>query len=73
MRRGDGRLYTPDPKLAVSLGVGEATLGRILRAIGFHPVGQDRSQWRWHGRPRHQPREAPKDGAFSALAALRRS
>lgn len=71
--RGDGRLYTPDPKLAVSLGVGGATLGRILRAIGFHPVAPDSSQWRWHGRPRHKPREAPTGGAFSALAALRRS
>ncbi len=73
--RGDDRFYTPDPKLSVSLGVGAATLARILRAIGFHPITTaEGNRWRWQGRPHGAKREAPPpSGAFSALAALRRS
>jgi ATP-dependent RNA helicase SUPV3L1/SUV3 len=72
--RGKGRLFTPDPTLGVSIGVGEATLGRILRALGFHPApapGQNR--WRWHGRPQRQRIEKPVNAAFSALADWQRT
>ncbi len=72
--RGNDRIYTPDPQLAVSLGIGGATLSRILRAIGFHPVAAPhQDQWRWHGRPRRQTEQKPDNTAFSALANWRRS
>ncbi len=67
--RGKDRTFTPDPKLGISLGVGEATLGRILRALGFSPsTGPVPNQWRWHGRPKTHHREKPVNAAFSELA-----
>jgi ATP-dependent RNA helicase SUPV3L1/SUV3 len=82
--RGTARLFTPDPKLAVSIGIGAATLSRILRAIGFQPVARPvagpvaddiadpvQNQWRWQGRPRRASVARPVSGAFSALAAWR--
>jgi ATP-dependent RNA helicase SUPV3L1/SUV3 len=68
--RGKERIYTPDPQLAISLGVGAATLSRILRAIGFRALPGD--QWRWQGRPRRAPVETPANPAFSALSAWQR-
>jgi ATP-dependent RNA helicase SUPV3L1/SUV3 len=48
--------FVPDRGLATRLGVGEATLGRILRATGFVPAGADPAQWRWRGlRDRRHP------------------
>lgn len=44
--------FVPDVQLATSLGVGEETFGRVLRALGFAPMGQGRDnapQWRWRG------------------------
>jgi ATP-dependent RNA helicase SUPV3L1/SUV3 len=41
--------FLPDRGLATRLGVGEATLGRILRALGFVPAGHDAAHWRWRG------------------------
>jgi ATP-dependent RNA helicase SUPV3L1/SUV3 len=72
--RGQGRSFTPEPALSISLGIGAATLGRILRALGFAPVSEPgRNEWRWHGRPRRKRDERPVNAAFSALANWRRN
>jgi ATP-dependent RNA helicase SUPV3L1/SUV3 len=64
--------FVPDRGLATRLGVGEGTLGRILRAIGFVPVGSDPAQWRWRGlRDRgnghHQPRHPRAGGGLAEI------
>lgn len=42
--------FSPDVTLAASLGVGTDTLARVLRALGFVPVGpQEQQRWRWRG------------------------
>lgn len=71
--RGKERTTAINPELAVSLGVGTATLSRIMRALGFHPVGETQpNQWRWRGRPRRDPRPTPVNAAFAVLGQLKR-
>lgn len=41
--------FEPDRALATRLGVGEATLARIMRALGFVPMAADAGPWRWRG------------------------
>jgi ATP-dependent RNA helicase SUPV3L1/SUV3 len=42
--------FEPDLGLAASLGVGAATLDRVLRALGFVPIGSGEANvWRWRG------------------------
>ncbi len=42
--------FEPDLGLAASLGVGAATLDRVLRALGFVPIGSGGANvWRWRG------------------------
>ncbi|MEY2927686.1 MAG: hypothetical protein RL367_2163, partial [Pseudomonadota bacterium] len=42
--------FLPDAELATSLGIGTSTLARLLRVLGFVPVGQAGPlQWRWRG------------------------
>jgi ATP-dependent RNA helicase SUPV3L1/SUV3 len=42
--------FEPDGGLASSLGVGSATLERVLRGLGFVPVGSHAGPtWRWRG------------------------
>jgi ATP-dependent RNA helicase SUPV3L1/SUV3 len=65
--RGKDQSFTPDPHLAVSLGIGSATLAHILRALGFAPAAEQ-AKWRWVGRPRHKRDTRPINAAFSALA-----
>jgi ATP-dependent RNA helicase SUPV3L1/SUV3 len=58
--------FAPDRGLATRLGVGDATLGRILRALGFVPAGPDQAQWRWRGlkdRGNRQNHRRPRTGA----------
>lgn len=68
--RGKDRTVQIDPALAVSLGVGDATFARIMRALGFLPgAASQPHQWRWRGRPRRErPSAAPVNAAFAALA-----
>ena len=71
--RGKDRMAKLDPALAVSLGVGGATLSRIMRALGFLPAGQEPGlDWRWRGRPRRAERPQPTNAAFAALSQLKR-
>ena len=71
--RGNARTATVDPGLATSLGVGAATYGRIMRALGFMPEGDaDPHKWRWRGRPRRAAVQPPTTGAFAILGQLKR-
>ena len=68
--RGKSRIYAHNPDMAVSLGIGTATLGHILKALGFHPILSPKSHhWRWRGRPRAVRPTAPINNAFSDLRA----
>ena len=67
-RKGAGA-FAPDLQLSTSLGIGEATLGRILRALGF--VSLDNAQWRWRGRRKDRPAIASAPNAASAFDVLR--
>jgi len=71
--RGKERTTAVDPALAVSLGVGGATFARLMRALGFHPVGDAQAnQWRWRGRPRRTRPPTPVNAAFAVLGQLKR-
>ncbi len=71
--RKSKRIFTPDPALATSIGVGTETLARVFRALGFNPVGGgEGQQWRWSGRPRRRVRDVPTNAAFAALEALKK-
>ena len=70
--RGKDRTAILNPALATSLGVGNATLGRIMRALGFLPAGSEPGHgWRWRGRPRRAERQTPVNAAFAALSQLK--
>jgi ATP-dependent RNA helicase SUPV3L1/SUV3 len=72
-QRGEALDFVPDASLAVSLGIGNATLARIMRALGFVTIGDAAgNRWRWKGRraPRRDVR--PDNPAFAALASLGR-
>ncbi len=68
-RQGAGA-FAPDLQLATSLGIGEATLGRIMRALGFLPASEP-GAWRWRGLRKARPDVAPAANPASAFAALR--
>ena len=71
--RGKERTSMLDPAMAVSLGIGSETFARIMRAIGFHPVGNiQANQWRWRGRPRRVQAPTPVNAAFAVLGQLKR-
>ncbi len=71
-RRGSERVFVPDADLATSLGMGVATFGLVMRALGFQPVdGQVPQQWRWKGRNRKRALPAPANPAFAGLAQWR--
>ncbi len=71
--RGKDRVFVPNPALATSIGIGTETLSRVLRALGFHPMGGDPpNRWHWRGRPRRKHEDVRPDGAFSVLAQLRK-
>jgi ATP-dependent RNA helicase SUPV3L1/SUV3 len=64
-RKGAGT-FAPNLQLSTSLGIGEATLGRILRALGFVSVAN--AQWRWRGRRKIASTvSTPESPAFAAL------
>jgi ATP-dependent RNA helicase SUPV3L1/SUV3 len=64
-RKGAGA-FAPNLQLSTSLGIGEATLGRILRALGFVSVAN--AQWRWRGRRKPVSNvSTPESPAFAAL------
>jgi ATP-dependent RNA helicase SUPV3L1/SUV3 len=58
--------FTPNLQLATSLGIGAATLARIMRALGFVSVAN--AQWRWRGRRKPVSTvSTPESAAFSVL------
>lgn len=65
----DGRRpFTPDPSLAVSLGLSAEALARLMRMLGFEARS---GAWAWRGRARPRA-EAPtrRNGHFAELADL---
>lgn len=65
-QREGAAAFTPDLQLATSLGIGGATLGRIMRALGFVAVAN--AQWRWRGRRQRVSTPSTSDSpAFAAL------
>jgi ATP-dependent RNA helicase SUPV3L1/SUV3 len=69
-QRAGGSPFPLDSSFAVSLGIGQETLVRILRALGFRQAaGQPgRDLWRWRGQPR--PRSGAPRAANPSFAAL---
>jgi ATP-dependent RNA helicase SUPV3L1/SUV3 len=67
-QRKGATAFAPDLQLSTSLGIGEATLARILRALGF--INVENAQWRWHGRRKARP-EIVAVSTGSAFDALR--
>jgi ATP-dependent RNA helicase SUPV3L1/SUV3 len=66
-QRKGAAAFVPDLQLATSLGIGAATLTRILRALGFVSVAN--AQWRWRGRRR--PASTISTAESAAFAALK--
>ena len=61
--------FVPDRQIATRLGVGDGTLTRILRALGFFPSDPSSPElWRWRGRQRgRNPAPAAVNPSFDAL------
>ena len=71
-RKGSGE-FEPNPQMAISLGVGAATLSRMMRALGFVVVGKAEANcWKWRGRPAALRDVRPDNPAFAALKDLSR-
>lgn len=70
--------FAPDPSLSTSLGLSDAALARLMRALGFQPAGesagdgQARAQWVWRGRraPKKRGRKPDPGNVFAKLAEL---
>jgi ATP-dependent RNA helicase SUPV3L1/SUV3 len=60
--------FVPDAKIATQLGIGQPTLARILRALGFKPAGPANPElWRWIGRHRRKQELSRPNGSFADL------
>lgn len=67
-QRGRMGAFVPDTQIASQLGIGDATLPRILRALGFFPTDPAQPQlWRWRGPQRNRKPLAPHNPSFDAL------
>lgn len=67
-QRGGKNAFIPDTQVAVQLGIGEATLSRILRQLGFFPAGPaSPALWRWRGRQKRQRQDGLANPSFAAL------
>ena len=65
-QRGGKTDFVPDTQIATQLGVGETTMSKILRGLGFYPSGHSNPElWRW--RRRSRPVVAPANSSFEAL------
>lgn len=66
-RDGKGA-FVPDTQFAAQLGIGSATLTRIMRALGFFPADPATpGLWRWRGRQRQRQLPAAANPSFAAL------
>jgi ATP-dependent RNA helicase SUPV3L1/SUV3 len=72
-QRSGKEAFAPDRKIASALGIGDQTLTRILRALGFVALAPaEPTLWRWRGRRKVDRTEITEPrGAFAALGALR--
>lgn len=73
-RKGDAT-FSIDPGEATALGVGEETLARILRALGFRRAEGEAIPplWRWQGvRHRRPANSRPDNPSFAILGTLRK-
>ena len=71
---GGGRAsFTPDPRLATSLGLRHPSFAQLMLALGFRPAGgEEERNWVWRGQKPPRSVHRPRPGnAFGALAALR--
>jgi ATP-dependent RNA helicase SUPV3L1/SUV3 len=73
----DGRkAFSPDPALAVSMGLDPAAIARLMALLGFQaaPVAEGPPAWVWRGRraPRPAARRRAPAGPFAKLAELAR-
>jgi ATP-dependent RNA helicase SUPV3L1/SUV3 len=64
--------FTPDPALAVSIGLEPGTIARLMAELGFRPAPpvEGTARWVWRGRPPAKRIAPPRDNAFAALADL---
>jgi ATP-dependent RNA helicase SUPV3L1/SUV3 len=59
-QRSGSAAFEPDTHLASSMGIGTQTLNRVMRELGFGPVGGSGSQsWRWIGLRRQNKPQRP--------------
>ncbi len=65
--------FVPDRKIANALGIGDQTLSRILRALGFVALAPAQpTLWRWRGRRTQNPvNTIQPQGPFAALTVLK--
>jgi ATP-dependent RNA helicase SUPV3L1/SUV3 len=70
--RAGRKPFAPDPAFSISLGLRPESFARLMQTLGFRSTGKAPAEWVWRGQPAPR-RQAPppRDGAFSALAALR--
>jgi ATP-dependent RNA helicase SUPV3L1/SUV3 len=67
-QRGRKLVFAPDTQIATQMGVGDATLAKILRGLGFFPSGPANPElWRWRGRQRSRTAVTPASSSFEAL------
>ncbi|WP_219892763.1 helicase-related protein [Aquisediminimonas profunda] len=60
--------FVPDATIATQLGIGQPTLARIMRALGFKPAGSTNPElWRWIGRHRRKQELIRPSGSFAVL------
>jgi len=60
--------FVPDAKIATQLGIGQPTLVRILRTLGFKPAGSTNPElWRWIGRHHRKQEFGRPNGSFGDL------
>lgn len=62
--------FVPDTHIAARIGVGDATMQKIMHALGFRPAPTlTPGAWRWRGRERARPANEASNPSFEALKA----
>jgi ATP-dependent RNA helicase SUPV3L1/SUV3 len=70
-QRAGNAPFQPDATLSNRLGIGKATLDRVLRALGFRPMSSVGSNhWKWHGLQHKRPDPRPDNPVFDALRQI---
>ncbi len=70
--RAGRKPFIPDPALATSMGLQDATIARLMAELGFRPAkpaAGEEGGWAWRGRPPARAAAPPSsDNAFAALS-----